>query len=71
MLAGDRAGVWFLFSKDNEPLGRLYRREGEAIPVVAAHVTDGARWETAEIVSFEELPSACAMRRFRVVVRVA
>ena len=70
MLASEKAGVWFVFSEENEPLGLLYRREGEALPVVGAEVADGAQWKTAEVVSFDELPSACAMRRFRVVVRL-
>ena len=71
MLASDRAGVWFLFGEDDEPMGRMYRVEGEAVPVVGARIADGAGWKTAEVVGFAELPSACAMRRFRVVVRVA
>lgn len=64
------AAVWFLYSEQREPLGQIYRGEGKAVPEVGAKLTDGGKWRTAEVVEFEELRSACAMRRFSVVVRV-
>ena len=64
------AAVWFLYSEDNTPLGQVYRDEEDAVPSVGTRLTDGERWDASEVVSFEELASTCAMRRFRVVVRV-
>ena len=51
-------------------MGQLYRSEDLAVPVVGGRITDGDRWAHAEVVDFEELVATCAMRRFRVVVRV-
>ena len=65
------SAVWFLYSEANEPMGRLYRREGEGEPVVGAAITDGEQWDGAEIVEAKELTPTCLMRRFRVVIRVA
>ncbi|MCH7745888.1 MAG: hypothetical protein IIC84_07445 [Chloroflexi bacterium] len=62
--------VWFLYSEDGEPLGQVYRRGEEAIPVEGVRITNGAKWKSAEVLSFSELTSTCAMRRFRVVVRL-
>ncbi len=63
------SAVWFLYSEANEPMGRLYRREGEGEPVVGSIITDGEQWEGAEIVEAKELTPTCLMRRFRVVLR--
>ena len=65
------SAVWFLYSEANEPMGRLYRREGEGEPVVGAAIADGEQWEGAEIVEAKELTPTCLMRRFRVVIRIA
>ncbi len=62
--------VWFLYSEDGEPLGQVYRHGEEAIPTEGVRITNGARWKSAEVLSFSELTSTCAMRRFRVVVRL-
>ncbi len=62
--------IWYLYSEKQEPLGQIYRRGEEAVPVVGAQVTDGARWKRVEVVSFEELRATCMMRRFSVVVRI-
>ena len=40
------------------------------MPVPGVVLTDGASWNRAEVVEYEELLSTCAMRRFRVVVRL-
>ena len=40
------------------------------MPTIGSRIADGERWNAAEIVSFEELATSCAMRRFRVVLRV-
>jgi hypothetical protein len=65
------SAVWFLYSEANEPLGQLYRREAEAVPTIGDQVTDDkGRWQTAEIVEVKELGPTCAMRRFRVVIRI-
>lgn len=62
--------VWYLHSEDGAPIGQKYRRASEAVPSVGARVDDVAGWGTVVVVSFEELAATCAMRRYRVVVRV-
>ena len=62
--------IWFLFSEENEPLGQVYRPTENAAPTVGTRITNGSGWSVAQVVEFRELASACAMRRFRVVVRV-
>jgi hypothetical protein len=62
--------VWFLRTVDEQPLGQVYRYEGEWVPAAGTVLTDGATWKRAEVVEYEELLSTCAMRRFRVVVRL-
>ena len=64
------AAVWFLYSEDDLPLGQVYRSQGDAVPTIGSQIADGERWNAAEVVSFEELATTCAMRRFRVVLRV-
>ena len=59
--------TWFLYSEDDVPLGRIYRSSD---PQVEARVEDGPGFASAEVVSFTELQATCAMRRFKVVVRV-
>ena len=59
--------TWFLYSEDDVPLGRIYRSSG---PQVEVRVEDGPGFAFAEMVSFTELRATCAMRRFKVVVRV-
>ena len=59
--------TWFLYSEDDVPLGRIYRSSG---PQVEVRGEDGPSFESAEVVSFTELRATCAMRRFKVVVRV-
>ena len=62
--------VWFLYSEEGEPLGQVYRAKDEAAPAVGDRLTGAAAWASAEVVEFTELSPTCAMRRFRVVVRV-
>ena len=59
--------TWFLYSEDDVPLGRVYRRSA---PHAEAQIEDGPGFASAEVVSFTELRATCAMRRFKVVVRV-
>ena len=59
--------TWFLYSEDDVPLGRIYRSND---PQVEARVEDGPGFASAEVVNFTELRATCAMRRFKVVVRV-
>jgi len=47
--------TWFLYSEDDVPLGRIYRSSD---PQVEVRVEDGPGF------------GSCAMRRFKVVVRV-
>ena len=64
------AAVWFLYSEDDSPLGQVYRSQDDTMPAIGSQLADGERWNSAEVVSFEELATSCAMRRFRVVVRI-
>lgn len=64
------AAVWFLYSEDESPLGQVYRNLDDAVPSIGSRLADGERWDVAEVVSFEELATTCAMRRFRVVIRI-
>ena len=59
--------TWFLYSEDDVPLGRVYMRSA---PQAEAQIEDGPGFASAEVVSFTELRATCAMRRFKVVVRV-
>ena len=59
--------TWYLVSDEDKPLGQIHRR---GVPEIGAQILDGRRFETARVVSFTELRATCAMRRFRVVVRV-
>ncbi len=60
--------VWFVYSEQGEPLGRLYREEGAPGPEVGARMPDGDGWASATIATVRELAPTCAMRRFRVTI---
>ena len=61
--------VWFLVTEQGEPMGQVYRSGEDSLPAAAAARID--RDGTAlEVVGFTELQATCAMRRFRMVVRV-
>ena len=64
------AAVWFLSSNHGQSLGQVYRSSEDAVPTVGDQLTNGSTWKTAEVVEFSELAATCAMRRFRVVIRV-
>ena len=59
--------TWYLFLEDVEPLGQIYRC---GVPEVNAEIQGREHFQTARVVSFTELRATCAMRRFRVVLRV-
>ena len=59
--------AWFLFDEDGQALGQVY---WPAAPRVGVRIEGGGRFEAAEVAKFTELPATCAMRRFRVVVRI-
>ena len=64
------AAAWFLYSAAGEPVGRVYRQsEQEAVPTHGERVILELGRGALEVVNFEELSSACILRRFRVVVR--
>ena len=44
--------TWFLYSEDDVPLGRVYRRNA---PQAEAQIEDGPGFASAEVVSFTEL----------------
>ena len=58
--------TWFLYSEDDVPLGRVYRRRA---PPAEAQIEDGPGFASAEVVCFTVLRATCAMRRFKVGVR--
>jgi hypothetical protein len=60
--------VWFVYSEQGEPLGRLYMEEGAPAPEVGAAIPDGEGWTPAVITAVRELAPTCAMRRFRVTI---
>ncbi len=62
------AAVWFVYSEQGKPLGRVYVGEDAGAPVVGARLADGEGWRDAEIAGVRELAPTCAMRRWRVVV---
>ena len=62
--------IWFLHTDADEPRGRLYRSGEEMLPSTGVLLEDAERWGKAEVVAFEELRPTCAMRRFKVVVRI-
>ena len=60
--------TWFLYSEvEEEPLGRIYRK---GIPEAGMQIEEGQGNQAGEIVSFEELRATCAMRRFKVILRL-
>ena len=61
------AVTWFLADEGGKPLGQMRRRE---IPAAGTRVEGGARFGEAVVVSVQELRPSCAMRRFKVAVRV-
>ncbi|MCH8061658.1 MAG: hypothetical protein IH861_04065 [Chloroflexi bacterium] len=61
---------WFLYTEADEPLGRIYRSGDEMLPSLGDRLEGADRWGTAEVIAFEELRPTCAMRRFKVVVRI-
>ena len=60
--------VWFIYSEDGKPLGRLYMEEGAPAPEVGAPMPDGETWTSSVITAVRELAPTCAMRRFRVTI---
>ena len=60
--------VWFVYSEDGRPLGRLYMEEGAPDPEVGARMPDGDGWASATITAVRQLAPTCAMRRFRVTI---
>ena len=60
--------VWFVYSEQGEPLGRLYMEEGAPAPEAGAAIPDGEGWTSAVITAVRELAPTCAMRRFRVTI---
>ena len=57
--------VWFLVSEDGDPLGQTYA----PAPEVGQEVRRPEAVAGWVVVTLEELRAACAMRRFRVVIR--
>ena len=62
--------TWFLYTEADEPLGRVYRSDNEKLPSEGVVLEDAERWGKAQVIAFEELRPTCAMRRFKVVVRI-
>ena len=62
------AAVWFVYSEEGKPLGRVYVGEDAGAPVAGARLADGEGWRDAVVAGVRELAPTCAMRRWRVVV---
>ncbi len=60
--------VWFVYSEDGKPLGRLYMEEGASAPEIGAPMPESEGWTSATITAVRELAPTCAMRRFRVTI---
>ena len=59
---------WFLYSEaEEEALGRIYQK---GLPEIGGRIEEGRGFQAADIVSFDELRATCAMRRFKVVLRL-
>ena len=62
--------VWFVYSEDGKPLGRLYMEEGAPRSRSRrAHARRRKLDGSAVITAVRELAPTCAMRRFRVTIR--
>ena len=60
--------TWFLYSEvEEQPLGRIFRK---GVPEVGDKIEEGQGFQAAEVVSFIELQATCAVRRFKVVLRL-
>ncbi len=65
------SATWFLFAEeDAKPLGQIFRSGDSAVPTVGEQVTLRGDAQNAVVVDFTELRATCAIRRFRVVVRM-
>ena len=58
------AATWFLKSEAGQPLGQVYRADGEAAPEAGSRVED-----LGQVASFKELGPTCGMRRFEVIIK--
>ena len=80
------AAAWYLYNEDGDAgaphsrkairpslsrsgSGRIVEADSP-FPVVGDHISNSGDWTTAEIVAFEELAHVCAMRRFKVIIRI-
>ena len=50
--------VWFVYSEQGEPLGRLYMEEGAPAPEVGAAIPDGDGWTKRQ-----SLPRCASLRQ--------
>ena len=62
--------IWFLYTESGDPLGRVYRSGDDMLPSPGVLLEDAGRWGKANVIAFEELRPTCAMRRFKVFIRV-
>jgi hypothetical protein len=62
--------TWFVYSEDGKTIGRIRRKAEDAVPDVGGIIEDGKGFDSAEVLSFQELSPTCMMRRYKVVVRV-
>ncbi len=68
------AAAWYVRAHDDgRPLGVHIRDHGDMIPSpgdVIESEDPNHSWRRAEVVSFEQLPHACSMPRYAVVIRI-
>ena len=64
------AAAWYLYTEDGAPAGHRIVESHSPFPVVGDRIANSGEWTQAEIVAFEELAHVCAMRRFKVIIRI-
>ena len=64
------AAAWFLYDEQGQARGYFLKEGDPPEPVIGERISGGQGWQHAEVVAFEELPLVCAMRRFRVTIRI-
>ncbi|MBI4339347.1 MAG: hypothetical protein HY680_05275 [Chloroflexi bacterium] len=62
--------AWFLISQEGKPLGMYLQERANPAPEEGERIRHGDGWQEAKVLAWEELPRVCAMRRYRVVIRI-
>lgn len=62
--------AWFLVTESGQPLGMWLQERADPAPVRGERLQGDDGWQEGEVVEFQEMPRACSMRRYRVVIRI-